>query len=279
MAGKRAVSEQLLEVLPPTPRDLLRANRNLAQKVFSAQRLPVSCPLSAHVILLARSKIKMRGGSLMCNYLRVVSAECGYNRTHRACMHAHLHHAPLRSVCTSGLSPMALLTSSFLPQQAMMAPYGHPGLQAMHSSDWDRVPLHGNGPPSTLTIYRPPGGPPCQPGSGMQPFMPDHGSAGVARMQSMLDGSSLAPQGPPPSLPVAPSATPVPALMDGSAQDIPAQSSAIDSATSAVPTAAENGAAELRVAPLSAAQLRDKVIAARVGVFGDRKASVSFFFF
>jgi len=113
----------------------------------------------------------------------------------------------------------------------------------------------------------------------MQPFMPDHGSAGVARMQSMLDGSSLAPQGPPPSLPVAPSATPVPALMDGSAQDIPAQSSAIDSATSAVPTAAENGAAELRVAPLSAAQLRDKVIAARVGVFGDRKASVSFFFF
>lgn len=273
MAGKRAVSEQLIEVLPPTPKDLLRANRNLAQEVFSAQRLPVTCPLSAHVILLARGKIKMRGGSLMCNYLRVVSAECGYNRTHRACMHAHLHHAPLRSVCTSGLSPMALLTSSFLPQQAMMAPYGHPGLQAMHSSDWDRVPLHGSGPPSTLTIYRPPGG------SGMQPFMPDHGSAGVARMQSMLDGSSLAPQGPPPSLPVAPSATPVPALMDGSAQDIPAQSSAIDSATSAVPTAAENGAAELRVAPLSAAQLRDKVIAARVGVFGDRKASVSFFFF
>ena len=278
MAGKRAVSEQLLEVLPPTPRDLLRANRNLAQKVFSAQRLPVSCPLSKHVILLARSKIKMRGGSLMCNYLRVVSAECGYNRTHRACMHAHLHHAPLRSVCTSGLSPMALLTSSFLPQQAMMAPYGHPGLQAMHSSDWDRVPLHGTGPPSTLTIYRPPGG------SGMQPFMPDHGSAGVARMQSMLDGSSLAPQGPRPSLPVAPSAATassaqLPALMDGSAQDIPAQSSAIDSATSAVPTAAENGAAELRVAPLSAAQLRDKVIAARVGVFGDRKASVSFFFF
>ena len=273
MAGKRAVSEQLIEVLPPTPKDLLRANRNLAQEVFSAQRLPVSCPLSKHVILLARSKIKMRGGSLMCNYLRVVSAECGYNRTHRACMHAHLHHAPLRSVCTSGLSPMALLTSSFLPQQAMMAPYGHPGLQAMHSSDWDRVPLHGNGPPSTLTIYRPPGG------SGMQPFMPDHGSAGVARMQSMLDGSSLAPQGPPPSLPVAPSATPVPALMDGSAQDIPAQSSAIDSATSAVPTAAENGAAELRVAPLSAAQLRDKVMSARKGVFGDRKASVSFFFF
>lgn len=118
----------------------------------------------------------------------------------------------------------------------------------------------------------------------MQPFMPDHGSAGVARMQSMLDGSSLAPQGPRPSLPAAPSAATassaeLPALMDGSAQDIPAQSSAIDGATSAVPTAAENGAAELRVAPLSAAQLRDKVIAARVGVFGDRKASVSFFFF
>ena len=151
MAGKRAVSEQLIEVLPPTPKDLLRTNPDLAKDVFSAQRLPVTCPLSAHVILLARGKIKMRGGSLMCNYLRVVSAECGYNRTHRACMHAHLHHAPLRSVCTSGLSPMALLTSSFLPQQAMMAPYGHPGLQAMHSSDWDRVPLHGSGPPSTLT--------------------------------------------------------------------------------------------------------------------------------
>ena len=178
---------------------------------------------------------------------------------------------------------MALLTSSFLPQQAMMAPYGHPGLalQAMHSSDWDRVPLHGTGPPSTLTIYRPPGGPPCQPGSDMQPFMPDHGSAGVARMQSMLDGSSLAPQGPRPSLPAAPSAATassaeLPALMDGSAQDIPAQSSAIDGATSAVPTAAENGD---RVAPLSAAELREKVMSARKFVFGDRKARVSFFFF
>ena len=216
----------------------------------------------------------------MCNYLRVVSAECGYNRTHRACMHAHLHHAPLRSVCTSGLSAMALqaMTSSFLPPQAMMAPYVHPGLalQAMHSSDWDRVPLHGTGPPSTLTIYRPPGG------SGMHPFMPDHGSAGVARMQSMLDGSSFAPQGPRPSLPPAPSAAAassaeLPALMDGSAQDMgPAQSSAIDGATSAVPPAAENGD---RVAPLSAAELREKVMSARRVVFGDRKARVSFFFF
>ena len=104
LAGPRDVREQLIEVLPPTPAGLLRDQPLLARAIFSAERLPVSCPLPAAAVMLAKAKINMRGavaslgGSLMRNSLRVVAAECGYNRAHRACMHAHLQHAPLRSV-------------------------------------------------------------------------------------------------------------------------------------------------------------------------------------
>jgi hypothetical protein len=104
LAGPNDVREQLIEVLPPTPAGLLREQPRLARAIFSAERLPVSCPLPSSSLLLARGKINIRGavaslgGSLMRNSLRVVAAECGYNRAHRACMHAHLQHAPLRSV-------------------------------------------------------------------------------------------------------------------------------------------------------------------------------------
>ena len=168
---------------------------------------------------------------------------------------------------------------------------------ALAGSFEDRVPLNGTdalGRPSTLTIYRQPG----SSGIPMNPFPHHHGSAGSAgsaRMQSMLDGSSFAPQGPQPahsapaSLPLGHSAaaslplahsTDLPAIMDGSAQMGPSQSapaSGIDGGPSAGSLEGENGNRE-RTA-VSAAELRQKVMAARRVVFSDRQARVSFFSF
>ena len=84
------VARGAIEVLPPVPSDLLIAHYKTAIAVFSAEHPPVRCPLHNVDMQIARSKINMRGGSLMRNSLHVVSAECGYNRTHRACMHAHI---------------------------------------------------------------------------------------------------------------------------------------------------------------------------------------------
>ena len=148
----------------------------------------------------------------------------------------------------------------------------------------DRVPVTDSlGRPSTLTIYRQPG----SSGIPMNPFMQDHGSAGSAgsaRMQSMLDGSSFAPQGPPPAhsaaapLPLAnsaaaPSSTDLPAIMDG----IDGGQSA--GGPSAGPPQAENGEEPVLRTAVSAAELRQKVLAARKVVFAGRKARVSFFSF
>ena len=149
----------------------------------------------------------------------------------------------------------------------------------------DRVPVTDSlGRPSTLTIYRQPG----SSGIPMNPFMQVHGSAGSAgsaRMQSMLDGSYFAPQARPQAahsagapLPLAnsaaaPSITDLPAIMDG-----------IDGGQSAGgPSAgqpqAENGEEPVLRTAVSAAELREKVLAARKVVFAGRKARVSFFSF
>ena len=99
--------EQLIEVLPPAPKDLLREQPRLARGIFSAERLPVSCPLPAHSILLARAKINMRGagaslgGSLMRNSLRVVAAECGYNRAHASRVYARTSATRIIAQCMS----------------------------------------------------------------------------------------------------------------------------------------------------------------------------------
>ena len=95
----------------------------------------------------------------------------------------------------------------------------------------------------------------------------------------MLDGSSFAAQGPPAApLPLAnsaaaPSSTDLPAIMDG-----------INGGPSAGPPQAENGEEPPAEEPVlrtavSAAELRQKVFAARKVVFADRKARVSFFSF
>ena len=160
---------------------------------------------------------------------------------------------------------------------------------ALAGSFEDRVPLNGTdalGRPSTLTIYRQPAGvgmhQPLSSSFDSRLALPG-ASAGFARMQSMLDGSSFAPQGPPPahsaaaSLPLAHS-TDLPAIMDGSAQMGPSQSapaSGIDGGPGSLE--GENGNRE-RTA-VSAAELRQKVMAARRVVFSDRQARVSFFSF
>ena len=143
----------------------------------------------------------------------------------------------------------------------------------------DRVPVTDSlGRPSTLTIYRQPG----SSGIPMNPFHHHHGSAGSAgsaRMQSMLDGSSFAPQEPPAAhsaaapLPLANSAaaplsTDLPAIMDG-----------IDGGQSAGAPQAENGEEPVLRTAVSAAELREKVLAARKVVFARRQARVSFFSF
>ena len=150
--------------------------------VFSAEHPPVSCPLHTQDISVARSKILMRGGSLMRNYLHVVSAECGYNRTHRACMHDA---ATLRSVCASG--------SFHLHQHALSMERQHPQattIPSWNGRHWENLPLpDASGAPSTLTIFRPP-----------SPV-----SDGHSRMQSMIEASTFPNGFGPPPLP-APSA-------------------------------------------------------------------------
>ena len=81
MTGKSNLAQEYVDVLPLAPRDFLQAHRAIALVVFSSERLPVACPLNVLQMTLARSKISIRGGSLMRNSLHVVSLECGYNRT------------------------------------------------------------------------------------------------------------------------------------------------------------------------------------------------------
>ena len=220
--------------------------------VFSAEHPPVSCPLHAHDIAIARSKILMRGGSLMRNSLHVVSAQCGYNRTHRACMHDA---ATLRSVCASG--------SSHLHQHALSMGRQHPEATtnpSWNGRHWQNLPLpDASGAPSTLTIFR----------------APSPVSDGQSRMQSMIEASTFpngfgrpplpAPFAEPPILPQAPpsaagvSTSHLPAIMDGSVGpntdgSTSAAAHNVDGVTTKPP---EN-------APLTAAQLREKAAKARV---------------
>jgi len=151
----------------------------------------------------------------------------------------------------------------------------------------DRVPVTDSlGRPSTLTIYRQPG----SSGIPMNPFMQVHGSAGSAgsaRMQSMLDGSSFAPQGPLPLHDPYLDAAPLPLANSAAAPsiaDLPAIMDGIDGGQSAGgPSAgqpqAENGEEPVLRTAVSAAELRQKVLAARKVVFAGRKARVSFFSF
>ena len=158
----------------------------------------------------------------------------------------------LRSVCASG-------HDGLIPLQATTSPSGN-------GMPWTNVPLpdaSAHGAPSMLTIFR--RSPSCS---------ADHGRS---RMQAMIAASTL-PNGfgpPPPTAlglpPILAQAPPaaadlstshLPAIMDGSVG--PA-----DDSTSAAPP--EN-------APLTAAQIRDKVLVARGLVTTDRKAKVSFFF-
>ena len=83
LTGKSNFSQEYIEVLPPAPSDFCRAHRATALAVFSADQPPVRCPLQNMQISLARSKIIMRGGSLMRNSLHVVSEKSGYNRPSR----------------------------------------------------------------------------------------------------------------------------------------------------------------------------------------------------
>ena len=196
----------------------------------------------------------------MRNSLHVVSAECGYNRTHRACMHDA---ATLRSVCASGsfqLHQHALSMERQHPQ-AMMIP-------SWNGRQWESLPLLGtSGTPSTLIIFRPP-----SPVSDCD-----------SRMQSMIEASTFpngsgppplpAPFAEPPILPQAPpsaagvSTSHLPAIMDGSvgpATDGSTSAAAhkVDGVTTKPP---EN-------APLTAGQLRERPVVPR------GKARVSFSF-
>ena len=274
LAGKSNLSEEYIDVLPAVPRDLLTAHPDLALAVFSAEHPPVSCPLHMQDISVARSKILMRGGSLMRNYLHVVSAECGYNRTHRACMHDA---ATLRSVCASG--------SFHLHQHALSMERPHPQattIASWNGRHWENLPLpDASGAPSTLTIFRPP-----------SPVSDCH-----SRMQSMIEASTFPNGFGPPPLP-APSAEspastfpngfgPPPAAADLSTSHLPpilaqAPPAAADLSTSHLPAIMDGSVGPAdgvkTKQPLTAAQIRDKVLVARVLVTTDRKARVSFSF-
>jgi hypothetical protein len=202
----------------------------------------------------------------MRNSLHVVSAEGGYNRTHRACMHDA---ATLRSVCASG--------SSHLHQHTLSVKRQHPEattIPSWNGRHWESLTLpDASGAPSTLTIFRPP-----SPVSDCD-----------SRMQSMIEASTFpngsgppplpAPFAEPPILPQAPpsaagvSTSHLPAIMDGSVGpntdgSTSAAAHKVDGITTKPP---EN-------APLTAAQLREKAAVGRGLVAIDRKARVSFSF-
>ena len=193
----------------------------------------------------------------MRNSLHVVSAQCGYNRTHRACMHDA---ATLGSVCASG--------SFHLEDQ-------HPQATTIH------LP-HASGAPSTLTIFRP----------------PSLVSDGHSRMHSMIEASTFRNGFGPPPLPAPSAESPASTFPNGfgppppTALGLPpilaqAPPAAADLSTSHLPAIMDGSvgpaddstsAAPPENAPLTAAQIRDKVLVARGLVTTDRKARVSFVF-
>jgi len=63
LAPKTEVREYI-EILPPTPVDLLRQYPAVANALFSAQRLPVPMPLNPIAIAVVRGKITCRGARL-----------------------------------------------------------------------------------------------------------------------------------------------------------------------------------------------------------------------
>ncbi len=211
----------------------------------------------------------------MRNSLHVVSAECGYNRTHRACMHDA---ATLRSVCASG--------SSHLHQHALSMGRRHPEattIPSWNGRHWQNLPLpDASGAPSTLTIFR----------------APSPVSDGQSRMQSMIEASTFPNGFGPPPLPAPSAESPASTFPNGfgppppTALGLPpilaqAPPAAADLSTSHLPAIMDGSvgpaddstsAAPPENAPLTAAQIRDKVLVARGLVTIDRKARVSFSF-
>ena len=200
----------------------------------------------------------------MPNSLHVVSAECGYNRTHRACMHDA---ATLRSVCASG--------SSHLHQHALSMGRQHPEATtnpSWNGRHWQNLPLpDASGAPSTLTIFR----------------APSPVSDGQSRMQSMIEASTFPNGVGPPPLP-APSAESLPPRTALGLPPILAQAppAAADLSTNHLPAITDGSVGPAdggktkppENAPLTIAQIRDKVLVARRLVTTDRKARVSFSF-
>ena len=61
LAGRSDLSQEYVDALPPSPRTFLHMSPQTARAVFSADHLPVVCPMNVHDIALARSKINIRG--------------------------------------------------------------------------------------------------------------------------------------------------------------------------------------------------------------------------
>jgi hypothetical protein len=133
---------------------------------------------------------------------------------------------------------------------------------------------HASGAPSTLTIFRP----------------PSLVSDGHSRMHSMIEASTFRNGFGPPPLPAPSAESPASTFPNGfgppprTALGLPpilalAPPAAADLSTSHLPAIMDGTiAARLENAPLTAAQIRDKVLVARGLVTTDRKAKVSFFF-
>ena len=61
LAGRSDLSQEYVDALPPSPRTFLHMSPQTARAVFSADHLPVVCPMNVNDIALARSKINIRG--------------------------------------------------------------------------------------------------------------------------------------------------------------------------------------------------------------------------
>ena len=145
MAGKSNLAQEYVEVLPLAPRDFLQAHRAIALVVFSAERPPVACPLKDLHITIARSKISIRGGSLMRSSLHVVSLRVRLQPHPHVC--THIYAAALRT-CMYNQDLASTLTRT----RWRTRPQTHKGREFLHGTACIGRPYHSLAPLALLRL-------------------------------------------------------------------------------------------------------------------------------
>jgi hypothetical protein len=301
----KVIDDNFLQVLPPTPRDLLRLRPDIARSVYSAARLPMSSPLDQIVVGIVRSRINLRGAgpctrtvfcmrTLQCAVTTAHVANvvvCGYNRTCRTCTHTPLHDNSKACMQRQGSWSMPRLPSFGVGQYAMDGPgdptltiYPNAGQQRQQQGIMDD-PLRSAGSRRMENFHNAAGFPEA-PRAGRNVLMDMPAPEPQAALPLTLTMGDLAP---PPAQVANGSVGEVPSPANATAPAYdPAQAIAsapstgeLGTGTDAEPAIADandgDGAhAKPKDDGLSATALAERVRKAREVVFADRKAGVAF---